>query len=164
MSADDPETAIPFNLSTISVPSANNGRIMNARGQESLQSYLVDASGSIDFPVLGKLQVGGLSRSELMQLLEGKISKYIKQSHHQHSVDEFQGFGSRRGEPAGNLSREFGQGDPDRSPQYGQGFDDLRQKGQYFDYQGGQWGEIVQQGRYHESRLHSFSLLLFGPE
>ena len=78
VSADDPETAIPFNLSTISVPSAINGRTINARGQESLQSYLVDASGSIDFPVLGKLQVGGLSRSELMQLLEGKISKYIK--------------------------------------------------------------------------------------
>ena len=55
-----------------------NGRTINARGQESLQSYLVNASGSIDFPVLGKLQVGGLTRSELMQLLEGKISKYIK--------------------------------------------------------------------------------------
>lgn len=76
VSADDPETAIPFNLSTISVPSAYS--INTSRGQEMMQSYLVDASGSIDFPVLGKLKVGGLTRSEVMQLLEVKIAKYIK--------------------------------------------------------------------------------------
>lgn len=78
VSAENPETAIPFNLSTISVPSALNNNMMNARGQETMQSYLVDASGGIDFPVLGKIEVGGLSRSEVLQLLETKISKYIK--------------------------------------------------------------------------------------
>ena len=76
VSADDPETAIPFNLSSISVPSAYS--INASRGQETMQSYLVDATGTIDFPVLGKLKVGGLSRSEVMQLLESKIAKYIK--------------------------------------------------------------------------------------
>ncbi len=76
VSADDPEIAIPFNLSTISVPSVYG---LNAsRGMESMQSYLVDAEGSIDFPVLGKLMIGGMSRSEVMRLLETKISKYIK--------------------------------------------------------------------------------------
>jgi polysaccharide export outer membrane protein len=76
VSAEDPETAIPFNLSTLSVPSAYN---LNAsRGQETMQSYLVDTGGFIDFPVLGKLKLGGLTRSEVMQLLQGKISKYIK--------------------------------------------------------------------------------------
>jgi polysaccharide biosynthesis/export protein len=76
VAADDPESALPFNLSTISIPSAYN--MMASRGQETMQSYLVDTNGLIDFPVLGKLKVGGLSRSELMQLLETKISKYIK--------------------------------------------------------------------------------------
>lgn len=76
VSADDPETAIPFNLSTISVATATN--LNTARGQETMQSYLVDAGGTIDFPVLGKLKVGGLSRTEVMQLLETKIAKYIK--------------------------------------------------------------------------------------
>lgn len=76
VSADDPETALPFNLSSISVPSATN---INAyRGQETMQSYLVDANGMIDFPVVGKLKVGGLTKTELHQLLEGKIAKYIK--------------------------------------------------------------------------------------
>ena len=81
VSADDPETAIPFNLTAISVPTTMNvgtGAMMTLRGQESVQSYLVDARGTIDFPILGKLQVGGLSRSDLMQLLETKITKYIK--------------------------------------------------------------------------------------
>ena len=32
----------------------------------------------IDFPVLGKLKVGGLTRSEVLQLFKDKISKYIK--------------------------------------------------------------------------------------
>jgi polysaccharide export outer membrane protein len=76
VSADDPETAIPFNLSTISIPSA--GSVNASQGQLTMQSYLVDASGTIDFPVIGKLNVSGLSRTEVMQLLEGKISKYIK--------------------------------------------------------------------------------------
>ncbi len=76
VSADDPETAIPFNLSTISVPS--NYSINASRGQETMQSYLVDASGTIDFPILGKITVGGLSRSELMKVLETKIAQYIK--------------------------------------------------------------------------------------
>lgn len=76
VSADDPETAIPFNLTNISVPSA--GSVNAAQGQLTMQSYLVDAGGTIDFPVLGKLKVGGLSRTEVMQLLEGKIAQYIK--------------------------------------------------------------------------------------
>lgn len=84
VSAADAESAIPFNLSTMSVPSVingnngNNGSMINARGQEIMQSYLVDAAGTIDFPVLGKLKVSGLSRTEVMQLLETQISKYIK--------------------------------------------------------------------------------------
>lgn len=48
------------------------------RGQETLQPYLVNAEGMIDFPVLGKLKLSGLTRSEVLQLFEDKISKYIK--------------------------------------------------------------------------------------
>ena len=78
VSADDPESALPFNLTTISVPTPGPAGLNNFMGQQSIQNYLVDASGVIDFPVLGKLKVGGLSRSEVMQILEDKIAKYIK--------------------------------------------------------------------------------------
>lgn len=81
VSAADAESAIPFNLSTVNLPAtmnSNSGGMISAMGQQTMQSYLVDAAGSIDFPVLGKLKVGGLSRTEVMQLLETQISKYIK--------------------------------------------------------------------------------------
>ncbi|MDD5149974.1 MAG: polysaccharide biosynthesis/export family protein, partial [Flavobacterium sp.] len=74
VSADDPESALPFNLSTVSVPSANGN---SALGQQMIQSYLVDANGIINFPILGKLKVGGLTRTELLDLFQTKIAKYI---------------------------------------------------------------------------------------
>lgn len=76
VSAEDPEIAMPFNLTSVSVPSANN--LTAISGQQIQQSYLVDKYGNIEFPVLGKLQVGGLSRTEVLGLLKEKISVYIK--------------------------------------------------------------------------------------
>jgi polysaccharide export outer membrane protein len=76
VSAEDAESALPFNLTAASIPSSAG--LNNIAQQMSIQLYLVDVSGEITFPVLGKLQVGGLSRSELQQLLETRISKYIK--------------------------------------------------------------------------------------
>lgn len=73
VSADDPETALSFNLSTAGVSS-----ISNTTSQEAMEYYLVDAYGNIDFPILGKLKVSGLSRTEILALLQEKISKYIK--------------------------------------------------------------------------------------
>lgn len=76
VSAEDPEIALPFNLRSIAV--AYSGKQDAVSGQQTLQSYLVDANGVIEFPVLGKLNVGGLSRTEVLQLLFQKISVYIK--------------------------------------------------------------------------------------
>ncbi|MNE62735.1 Polysaccharide biosynthesis/export protein [compost metagenome] len=41
--------------------------------------YLVDANGMIDFPVLGSMKVGGLTRTEVLQMLKSKIAVYIKE-------------------------------------------------------------------------------------
>ena len=76
VSAENPEIAMPFNLTTAAVGTSNPNMY---RGQEMIQSYLVDSKGNIQFPVLGSLHVGGLSRSELLDLLQNKISAYIKQ-------------------------------------------------------------------------------------
>lgn len=76
VSADDPEVALPFNLKTVSISS--NNKLDAARGQETVQLYLVDQTGNIEFPVIGKLKVSGLSRSEILKLLQDKISVYIK--------------------------------------------------------------------------------------
>lgn len=76
VSAEDPEIAIPFNLTTVSMPSTAN--LNAATGVATMQTYLVDADGTIDFPVLGKIKVGGLTRSQVLQLFQDKIGKYIK--------------------------------------------------------------------------------------
>ena len=76
VSAEDPEIALPFNLTSITMPSATN--LLATTGQQTIQSYLVDRNGNIEFPVLGKLQVGGLSRTEVLQSLKDKIGVYIK--------------------------------------------------------------------------------------
>jgi polysaccharide export outer membrane protein len=76
VSAEDAEIAAPFNLKSVSVQ--NPGKLDAASGQQTMQLYLVNAEGYIEFPVLGKLKVGGLSRSEVIKMLQDKISVYIK--------------------------------------------------------------------------------------
>jgi polysaccharide export outer membrane protein len=76
VSAEDPEIALPFNLTSVSVQSAGN--LNSAVGQQTMQLYLVDASGYIEFPVLGKLKVSGLSRSKVLLMLQKKIGVYVK--------------------------------------------------------------------------------------
>lgn len=76
VSAEDPEIAAPFNLKSISIQSP--GKLDVVTGQQTMQLYLADANGFIEFPVLGKLKVSGLTRSEVLQLLQQKIGVYIK--------------------------------------------------------------------------------------
>jgi len=42
--------------------------------QPTLQTYLVDNEGTINFPVLGKLKVGGITRKELENMLQEKLN------------------------------------------------------------------------------------------
>lgn len=76
VSADNPEIAMPFNLTSVSVASGSTANY--ARTQETMQLYLVNAQGYIDFPVLGKLKISGLTRTEVLALLHQKIGAYIK--------------------------------------------------------------------------------------
>ncbi|WP_426430429.1 polysaccharide biosynthesis/export family protein [Winogradskyella sp. HB-48] len=73
VSALDPDTVKPFNLQVVS---NNDTNLMNANGPRQFQSYLIDYDGNIDFPVLGKLEVAGLNRTELTAMLVEKISEY----------------------------------------------------------------------------------------
>ncbi|WP_269223377.1 MULTISPECIES: polysaccharide biosynthesis/export family protein [Flavobacterium] len=75
VSAEDPEIAAPFNLK--SYTSVNPGK-QDVASSQATQLYLVDANGFIDFPILGRLKVSGMARSQLVQLFQDKISAYIK--------------------------------------------------------------------------------------
>ena len=69
-----PDAAAPFNL-TVATPYNMNTR--STYSQPVLQSYLVDNDGTIDFPVIGKITVGGLTKSQTEQLIMEKIRPYM---------------------------------------------------------------------------------------
>ena len=76
ITALDIEAVRPFNLAAVTYATSSNSAI----GVAQQQSYLVDTNGEIDFPVLGKLKIGGLTRDETINLLKGKLSPdYIKE-------------------------------------------------------------------------------------
>lgn len=67
------ETYIPFNILT-AVPYSQNA----VQSQPMLQNYLVDSKGSIDFPVLGKLPVVGLTTDAVTKIVTEKLKPYLK--------------------------------------------------------------------------------------
>lgn len=71
VSAETPEVTIPFNLPQIP------GNYQSGSNQPGLKTYLVDASGKIDFPVIGVIELAGLSRSAAIEKLKIAISEYI---------------------------------------------------------------------------------------
>lgn len=73
----DPEAAAPFNLTVQT--SLNIARSSSLTQQSALQQYLVSNEGTIDFPVLGVLKVGGLTKGEAENLIRTKLGGYLKE-------------------------------------------------------------------------------------
>ena len=62
-------------------PPANMGTAVNTRSNENnaaLNGYLVNKKGIIEFPVLGSLNVGGLTTAQLSDTLKLKLDQYLK--------------------------------------------------------------------------------------
>ena len=79
VSCTSPELAVPFNLTVASPASVATGN-SSLTTQPVLQPYLVDNEGKINFPVLGELKVGGLTKKEAEQLIVEKLKPYIKET------------------------------------------------------------------------------------
>ena len=77
VSCTSPELAAPFNLTV-----ATQGNIASnyTTTQPVLQQYLVDNEGKINFPVLGELHVGGLTKKGTEQMIVEKLKPYIKET------------------------------------------------------------------------------------
>lgn len=78
VNTSDPEAAAPFNL-VVQSP-INVARTSSLVQQPSLQQYLVNNEGYIDFPVLGPLQVGGLTKNQAEDLIRGKLGEYLSET------------------------------------------------------------------------------------
>lgn len=79
VSCTNPELAVPFNLTVASPMSVASGN-SNLNSQPILQQYLVDNEGRINFPVLGTLKVGGLTKSQAEELIIKNLKPYIKEA------------------------------------------------------------------------------------
>jgi polysaccharide export outer membrane protein len=73
----NPEAAVPFNLTVPTTLSQNQRSTYN---QSLLQSYLVDNNGQIEFPIVGTITVGGLTKSDCEKLILSKIRPYLNEN------------------------------------------------------------------------------------
>lgn len=78
VNTSDPEAAAPFNL-TVQTPLSANLNRNNVTSQPSLQQYLVNNEGMIDFPVIGQLKIGGLTKNEAEALIREHLKPYLKE-------------------------------------------------------------------------------------
>ncbi len=77
VNTSNPEAAAPFNLT---IPSAYNPQGSVNWTSQTLQTYLVDNQGFIDYPVLGRIDVGGLTKSACEKMIRDKIMPYLNEN------------------------------------------------------------------------------------
>lgn len=75
ISATNPEAVQPFNLT---VPSRTTG--LSTYSQPQLMPYLVDNNGQVNFPVLGMITLGGLTKREAELKIADLLGKYLKET------------------------------------------------------------------------------------
>jgi polysaccharide export outer membrane protein len=68
VNSKDPELAMPFNMPMVSYQLGSL-----STPQQRVLGYLVDKEGNIDFPILGKLKVSGLTRMQLTGLIKNRL-------------------------------------------------------------------------------------------
>lgn len=69
------EAAAPFNMTVLNAGSTNA-----LSAQPTLQTYLVDNDGTIDFPIVGTISVSGLTKKECEAMIREKIRPYLAES------------------------------------------------------------------------------------
>lgn len=76
VSSKNPELALAFNI-----PGSGGGYSVDAQGNivttggntDKDAGYIVDVNGDIDFPIIGKLHVEGLTRNQLTELIKNRL-------------------------------------------------------------------------------------------
>lgn len=71
VSSRNPELSTMFNLPVVSYQAGSE--IVTSAAQQRLMGYVVDNDGYIDFPVLGEINVGGMTRWELSEYIKNTL-------------------------------------------------------------------------------------------
>ena len=74
VSALDQEAVVPYNLPMVVYAKPGEEQLSTST---ALQYYIVDEAGDINFPVLGKLHVAGLSRNEVEAMVRRELEKHV---------------------------------------------------------------------------------------
>ena len=77
VNTSDPEASAPYNL--VVQTSINAGRSSSLNQQPTLQQYLVSNEGTIDFPVLGRLNILGLTKGQAEDLIREKLAPHFNE-------------------------------------------------------------------------------------
>ena len=77
VSSKDPELSLAFNLPGIGGYNiATDGTVESKSSSASKeQGYIVDVNGDIEFPILGKLHVEGLTRAQLTKMIKDQLEQ-----------------------------------------------------------------------------------------
>ena len=75
VSSIDPDAVAVFNLPLTTFMQPGQKSVSTT---PVVQSYLVDNHGNIEFPVIGTIHVAGMTRREVSEMLQEKISVYAK--------------------------------------------------------------------------------------
>lgn len=68
VNSKNPELALPFNMPMVTYQLGSQ-----SAPQQRVLGYLVDTNGDIDFPILGKLHVAGLTRLQLTDMIKQRL-------------------------------------------------------------------------------------------
>ena len=74
----NPEASLPFNL--LLQNAYQQGRTISSGAGGTLMPYLVDNEGYINFPVVGRLKVAGLTKTECQDLILEKIRPFMAEA------------------------------------------------------------------------------------
>lgn len=75
VSALDPEAVVPYNLPNVAYATPTSEAVPTS---STFQYYTVDAQGNINFPVLGKLHIVGMTQSEVIDLIQSKLERQLE--------------------------------------------------------------------------------------
>ncbi|MFI3264065.1 MAG: polysaccharide biosynthesis/export family protein [Rikenellaceae bacterium] len=78
VSTSDPTVAIPFNLTVPTLVTSSTNQ--SSTSQPALQKYLVSNEGYIDFPIIGAIKVGGLTKGQAEDLIKEELKIYLKET------------------------------------------------------------------------------------
>lgn len=80
VSCKSPELAIPFNINSGNFRVSTDGTVSEVPAASREKGYRVDVDGFIEFPILGRLYVEGLTVTEAIDMIKTRIEEgnYIK--------------------------------------------------------------------------------------